>query len=49
MIFEEGLERALRNPDWGTMGLALLALVGGLLVLVAGKKLLLKKSERDHG
>ncbi len=49
MIFEEGLERALRNPDWGTLGLALLALAGGLLVLVAGKKLLLKKSERDHG
>lgn len=49
MIFEEGLERALRNPDWGTLGLALLTLLGGILVLVAGKKLLLKKSERDHG
>ncbi len=48
MIFEEGLERALRNPDWETLGLALLAMVGGVLVLVVGKQLLLKKSERDH-
>lgn len=49
MIFEEGLERAIRNPDWGTLSLALVTLLGGLLVLVIGKKLLLKKSERDHG
>jgi phosphatidylserine/phosphatidylglycerophosphate/cardiolipin synthase-like enzyme/uncharacterized membrane protein YdjX (TVP38/TMEM64 family) len=49
MIFEEGLERALRNPDWETLSLALLTLLGGLLVLVIGKKLLLKKEERDHG
>ncbi|HEY5674651.1 MAG TPA: VTT domain-containing protein, partial [Malonomonas sp.] len=49
MIFEEGLDRALRNPDWETLGLAMLALIGGLLVLVVGKQLLLKKSERDHG
>jgi phosphatidylserine/phosphatidylglycerophosphate/cardiolipin synthase-like enzyme/uncharacterized membrane protein YdjX (TVP38/TMEM64 family) len=48
MIFEEGLERALRNPDWKTLGLALLALLGGLLVLAVGRKLLLKKRERDH-
>ncbi len=48
MIFEEGLALALRNPDWQTMGLAVLALVGGLLVLLASKKLLLKKSERDY-
>ncbi len=49
MIFEEGLQRVLRNPDWGTLGLALLALLAGLLVLVVGRKLLQKKSERDHG
>lgn len=49
VIFEQGLERALRNPDWQTLGAAVLALVGGVLVLLAGKKLLFKKSERDHG
>lgn len=48
MIFEEGLERALRNPDWETVALALLALAGGVLVLLAGKQLLLKKSARDR-
>ena len=48
MIFEEGLERAMRNPDWQTLGLAVLALLGGLLVLLAGKKLLMHKSERDN-
>lgn len=49
LIFEEGLKRALHNPDWETLGLALLALVGGLLVLVVGRQLLLNKDERDHG
>lgn len=48
MIFEEGLERALRNPDGQTLGLALLALLGGLLVLLTGRQLLLKKSESNR-
>ncbi|NCP78799.1 MAG: hypothetical protein GW833_06530, partial [Desulfuromonadales bacterium] len=49
MIFEEGLERALRNPDWQTLRLAVLALLGGLMVFLAGRQLLLKKSKIDHG
>lgn len=48
IIFEEGLERALRNPDWKTLLLALAALLAGVLVLLVGKKLLLKKSEHDN-
>lgn len=48
LIFEEGLERALRDPDWLSLLLAALALIGGLLVLLVGKKLLMKKSERDN-
>ncbi|MEE4252988.1 MAG: VTT domain-containing protein [Desulfuromusa sp.] len=49
MVFEKGLERMLRVPGWEALVLALLALIGGLLVLTFGRKLLLKKSERDHG
>jgi len=48
MIFEEGLERVLRNPDWQTVGAAVVALIAGVLVLLAGKKLLLRKSESEN-
>ena len=46
MIFEEGLERVLRNPDWQTLGIAAIALCCALLIMVIGKKLLTKHEER---
>jgi uncharacterized membrane protein YdjX (TVP38/TMEM64 family) len=46
MIFEEGLERVLRNPDWLTLGIAAIALCCALLIMVIGKKLLTKHEER---
>ena len=46
MIFEEGLERVLRNPDWQTMGIAAIALCFALLVIIIGKKLLTGYEER---
>jgi phosphatidylserine/phosphatidylglycerophosphate/cardiolipin synthase-like enzyme/uncharacterized membrane protein YdjX (TVP38/TMEM64 family) len=49
MIFEEGLERALRDPQWQTWGMAILALGVGVLVIAIAKRLLLKKSEHEHG
>jgi phospholipase D1/2 len=49
MIFEEGLERVLRNPDWQTLGIAVIALCCALLVLILGKKLLTGQEERKGG
>lgn len=46
MIFEEGLERLLRNPHWGTILLAIFALGGGTLVLLGGKRWLTRRE--DH-
>jgi len=49
MIFEEGLERVLRNPDWQTLGIAAIALCFALLVIIIGKKLLTGYDERKDG
>jgi len=49
MIFEEGLERVLRNPDWQTLGIAVIALCCALLVMVISKKLLTKHEEGKGG
>lgn len=48
MVFEEGLERVLRNPGWGTLGLALIALGCAGLVLLIGRRLLLKQDEGEY-
>ena len=48
LIFGEGLERALMDPQWQTLSLAILALGIGVLVVFLAKKLLLKKSEHEH-
>ena len=49
MIFEEGLERFLRHPDWQTLGIATIALCFALLVIIIGKKLLTGHEERKGG
>jgi phosphatidylserine/phosphatidylglycerophosphate/cardiolipin synthase-like enzyme/uncharacterized membrane protein YdjX (TVP38/TMEM64 family) len=48
MVFEEGLERVLRNPHWGTILLAILALCCGVLILWIGKRWLARQNERQH-
>lgn len=45
MIFEGGLEQAVRNPHWGTISLALLALLGAVLILYSGRHWLLRQDE----
>ncbi|WP_459860182.1 VTT domain-containing protein [Desulfuromonas carbonis] len=49
MVFEEGLERALRNPHGGTLALAIVALCGAALILWGGKRWLARKNERQNG
>lgn len=48
MVFEEGLERVLRNPHWGTVTLALAALGCAGLILWIGRRWLARKNERLH-
>jgi len=47
MIFEEGLERLLRDPHWGTVLLALFTLGCAALVLYFGKRWLARQDERQ--
>lgn len=48
MVFEKGLEHALRNPGWETVGLALLALGCAGAVVVIGKRWLFKQDEAQN-
>lgn len=45
MVFEEGLERVLRNPGWETVLLALIALGCAGLVLLVGQRWLRQQDE----
>ncbi|PLX78521.1 MAG: phosphatidylserine synthase [Desulfuromonas sp.] len=45
MLFEGGIEQALRNPNWGTVLLAVAAIVGAVLLLYLGKRWLLKREK----
>ncbi|HKL26901.1 MAG TPA: VTT domain-containing protein [Desulfuromonadales bacterium] len=45
MVFEGGLEQALRDPDFGSITLAVGALIIGALVLLLGKRWLMGKEE----
>ncbi|AMV72328.1 phospholipase [Desulfuromonas sp. DDH964] len=49
MVFEEGLERALRNPHGGTVALAIIALCAAALILWGGKRWLARKNEGQDG
>jgi phospholipase D1/2 len=46
MIFEEGLERLLRDPHWGTVLLAIFTLGCAALVIYFGKRWLARQGER---
>ena len=48
MIFGEGLERVLRNPQWGTVALAVIALCCAVLILWIGKHWLARGNERQN-
>lgn len=47
MVFEQGLEGVLRNPGWGTVGLAVLALGCAWMVLLIAKRLLIQQDEEQ--
>jgi len=47
MIFEEGLERLLRDPHWGTVFLAIFTLGCAVLVIYFGQRWLTRQSERQ--
>jgi phosphatidylserine/phosphatidylglycerophosphate/cardiolipin synthase-like enzyme/uncharacterized membrane protein YdjX (TVP38/TMEM64 family) len=47
MIFEGGLEQALRDPGWGSVALATAAFCLAVLVLVFGRKWLTGQGEED--
>ncbi len=48
MVFEEGLERVLRNPHWGTVTLAIIALCCAVLILWIGRNWLARQNERQN-
>jgi hypothetical protein len=48
MIFESGLEQALRDPGWGSLALAVIALCAALTVLVLGRHWLTDREERHE-
>ncbi|HEX9777476.1 MAG TPA: TVP38/TMEM64 family protein, partial [Geopsychrobacteraceae bacterium] len=48
MIFESGLEQALRDPGWGSLALAVIALCAALTVLVLGRSWLTGREERHE-
>jgi len=48
MVFEEGLERVLRNPHWGTATLAIVTLALAVVIMLIGKRWLSRQHERDH-
>lgn len=47
MIFEGGLERALRNPGWSSLGIAFAAVCLAAFILYNGKRWLTEREERD--
>ncbi|MEJ2519823.1 MAG: VTT domain-containing protein [Desulfuromonadales bacterium] len=47
MIFEGGLEQALREPSWGSYGLAFAAFCCAVLIVLYGKRWLTRQ-EKDH-
>ncbi len=47
MIFEGGLEQALRDPGWGSLGLALVALCAAVLILFGGKRWLTEREDQQ--
>jgi len=50
MVFEGGLEQALREPSWETLILAVGALLGGGLILFLGKRwLTMQQDEESDG
>lgn len=46
MLFEGGLEHALREPGWMSLGIAAIAVVCGVLVLLIGKRWLLRQEKK---
>ena len=48
MIFEEGLERLLRNQDWGNLGLAVIALLCAVAVLLIGRRWIAGRDMADE-
>jgi uncharacterized membrane protein YdjX (TVP38/TMEM64 family) len=48
IIFEEGLERAVREPSWGSLALAIVALTCAVLVLIFGNRWLMRKDKKDE-
>lgn len=48
MVFESGLERALRDPNWISFLLAAAALAAALLVLFFGKRWLMRQEEKQN-
>jgi phosphatidylserine/phosphatidylglycerophosphate/cardiolipin synthase-like enzyme/uncharacterized membrane protein YdjX (TVP38/TMEM64 family) len=48
MVFEEGLERVLRDPQWGTATLAGIALCCAVLIMLLGKHWLSRQNERQN-
>lgn len=47
MLFEGGLEQALRDPGWTTLLLALLAICAAVLFFILGKRWLLRREEES--
>ena len=47
MVFEGGLEQALREPSWETLTLAVGALLGGGLILFLGKRWLTTRQDEE--
>jgi uncharacterized membrane protein YdjX (TVP38/TMEM64 family) len=49
MVFESGLEQAVRDPNWTSIGLAAAALIAAAAVLFSGKRWLLGRKEKQDG
>ncbi|MDT8441249.1 MAG: VTT domain-containing protein [Desulfuromonadales bacterium] len=45
MLFEGGLERAIRDPGWGSLTIAALAIVCAVLVLIFGRRWLTRQDQ----
>ena len=48
MIFEGGLEKALRDPGWGSLSMAFAAVCCAVLILFTGRRWLTEREERDE-